>query len=221
MAWVTPTTWTGSSLPITDAELQKISDDLNYLYGIATGSTGGTFASPTLSGTISMASGAIQVFANQLGEKVRLFTGYGLGVNSGELTLFTGGSVAIRSGAWNGSVIGTVVHTGNYGSGNGIDADKLDGYHIGYLPVTSGGPVTLGAAHELYVYTGVVAGTVTLPAASAFAGKRFTVKNEGGGGMTINTAGGNIWTTTAVASLTVLVGDAYTFASDGANWHVI
>lgn len=64
--------------------------------------------------------------------------------------------------------------------------------------------------------------TQKLPDAAALAGKEFTIKNVGAGNVTLDTsAGQTIFTSSAVASITVETGEAYTVRSDGANWMVI
>lgn len=92
-----------------------------------------------------------------LGDKIRLGTnaagtkGYGLGTNTNELTLYSGGTLngagaaglVVRQDTVGGS--GYVVwHAGNDGAGSGLDADTLDGVQgANYLQVAS--------ANALYV----------------------------------------------------------------------
>lgn len=74
---------------------------------------------------------AVITWQNQIAEKIRMHSasGYGFAVNSFELTIFipVNAEVKIRNTTWDGTVRGTVWHSGNDGAGSGLDADLLDG----------------------------------------------------------------------------------------------
>lgn len=89
----------------------------------------------------TMASGVQHFFANETGDKIRLsgttLAGYGLGVNTGELTLYSAGTLntpdaaglSVRSNTVGGA--GYVVwHAGNDGAGSSLDAGLFAGESI-------------------------------------------------------------------------------------------
>lgn len=66
-------------------------------------------------GSLNMTSGQTLNFPDVLGNKIVLFTGFGIGVNSGQAVLFAapGNEIAIRDSGYNGTFRGNVVHTGS------------------------------------------------------------------------------------------------------------
>lgn len=90
-----------------------------------------------ISGDITFETLSNIFFANEVADKIRLsgtaLAGYGLGVNTNELTLYSAGTLntpgaaglAVRSNTVGGAGY-RIWHEGNDGSGSTLDADKLD-----------------------------------------------------------------------------------------------
>lgn len=85
---------------------------------------------------------------------------------------------------------------------------------------SSAASLTLGAS-TAYVFTGTTT-TWTLPAVSGNTSQFYFIKNRGSGAITLNTnAGGtDLYTTVALASLTINAGEAYILINDGTYWLV-
>lgn len=109
----------------------------------------------------------------------------------------------------------------------GVGITPLANFHnggsLGLLNSVSGaGTLTLGAA-TIYVFSGTTA-TWSLPTvAGTVADRVYFVKNKGSGILTINVVGGGstIYTTSAVASLSINPGESYIFSCDQTNWNAM
>lgn len=87
----------------------------------------------------------------------------------------------------------------------------------------SGSPVTITTNYNIWVWYGTTA-TYTLPAVSvANTNYLIIIKNRGSGNVTLNSnAGGNdIYTASAVNTITIAPGESYTLIMDGTYWIVI
>lgn len=83
------------------------------------------------------------------------------------------------------------------------------------------GTQTMGANASLWSNTGAAA-TWTLPALSTNLGREYTIKNRGTGDLTIQRAGSdNLYTTSAVTSITIAAGASARVINDGAYWVVL
>lgn len=72
---------------------------------------------------------------------------------------------------------------------------------------------------NVIVHTGSSGHTFTLPTAIGATGQTFSIKNSGSSTLTLNTTSSQtIFTTSAVTSVTLQIGDVYVVISDGANW---
>lgn len=108
-------------------------------------------------------------------------------------------------------------------SGN-VNAHDLPAVEVATVQsVTSvTGSATISATDRNVIYTGSGGHTETLLAASANSGLRFTLKNKGSGAWTISAAGlGQLWTTAAVNTVILAVGDSIELLSDGSSWLVL
>lgn len=81
--------------------------------------------------------------------------------------------------------------------------------------------LTLAITYSHYVFTGTTT-TWTLPAVSGNTDIRFAIKNRGSGAITLNSAaaGNDIYTTSAVNTMTINAGEAYILHNDGTYWLV-
>lgn len=79
------------------------------------------------------------------------------------------------------------------------------------------------ASTDYYIgYTGVGGHTITLPDPALLTNGEFIVKNRGLGSLTISAAaGGGLFTTIGVASMTLLPGESIHIISDGQYWDVV
>ena len=112
----TPNAQTGYSPLTVDTTNNRL-----YFYSGGTwresGASGGGYlplSGGTLTGSLNMGSGASVGFASETGAKLRLSgTDYGIGLNSGELTLYkpSAGAVKVRNDSVSGTVVGQVVTT--------------------------------------------------------------------------------------------------------------
>lgn len=86
--------------------------------------------------------------------------------------------------------------------------------------VSSAGTLGLSTS-GWYVFSGTTS-TWTLPAIAGNTGKTYHIKNRGSGNITLNTnAGGNeIYSTSAVNTLTILPGEAYILNNDGTYFNI-
>lgn len=75
---------------------------------------------------------------------------------------------------------------------------------------------------DYYVgYTGAGGDTFTLPNAAGNAGVELIVKNRGSGDLTLDASlAGGLWTTSSVATMTLIVGESAHLISDGTSWIV-
>lgn len=101
----------------------------------------------------------------------------------------------------------------------------LSGICCGQSPnevvATSTATLTLQPTVECYVYTGGGAATWTLPAVANHARRALTIKNRGGGAITLQRAGSDsLYTTGAVTSTSIAAGDWLRVENDGTYWCV-
>jgi hypothetical protein len=83
------------------------------------------------------------------------------------------------------------------------------------------GSHTMAVTETTTVYTGTGGHTFTFLAASTNSGRIWIVKNRGSAALTCDATGlGQFFTTTAVNTVTLNVGDAIMFQSDGTTWNV-
>jgi hypothetical protein len=89
------------------------------------------------------------------------------------------------------------------------------------ITVSSAGTLTL-AGSSVYVFSGTTT-TWTLPAVAGTTGKRYKIKNRGSGNITLGTtsAANEIYSTSAVNSLTISAGQAVELVSDGTYYLVM
>lgn len=93
---------------------------------------------------------------------------------------------------------------------------------LGLKTNTSSGAVTLDSTRTVYVNTGSAV-TWTLPAVSGNTDRIYFIKNRGSGAITLNANGGatEIYTTSAVTTMTINAGEAFILTNDGTYWNVI
>lgn len=113
---------------------------------------------------------------------------------------------------------------------SGVGTTRLTGYDnatawLAVASTTRRDPRTTGTAgltltdRDTYVYTG--AGTTwTLPPLSGYAGAEILIRNRGTGAVTLNssTGGNDIFTTSAVATLSIAAGATARLLHDGTYW---
>jgi hypothetical protein len=89
------------------------------------------------------------------------------------------------------------------------------------LNSSSAGTLTLATTYTHYVFTGTTT-TWTLPAVSGTTSHIFYIKNRGSGAITLNAAAAanEIYTTSAVNTVTINAGESYMLLSDGTYWLV-
>lgn len=89
------------------------------------------------------------------------------------------------------------------------------------LNSSSAGTLTLATTYTHYVFTGTTTAW-TLPAVSGTASHIFYIKNRGSGAITLGTAAAanELYTSSAVNTLTINPGEAYMLVSDGSVWNV-
>lgn len=88
------------------------------------------------------------------------------------------------------------------------------------ISVSAAGTLTLSSS-SIYVFTGTTT-TWTLPALSTKTGATYRIKNRGSGAITLNRAGSDeLYTTSAVTSLTINAGESYDIIGDGTYWIVM
>lgn len=89
---------------------------------------------------------------------------------------------------------------------------------VSFPIVTKSSNYTLTGSDYAVEETGAVT-TITLPTAIGIAGRMYVIKDASGGAITLNTTSSQtIFTTTAVTSVSLTAGVAYTVQSDGSNW---
>ena len=158
-----------------------------------------------VSGDVTLETASNIVFANEIADKIRLsgtaLAGYGLGVNTSELTLYTAGAIntpgaaglAVRSNTVGGAGY-AIWHAGNDGSGSGLDADKLDNVDSGdFLQSTT---TLSGGQSKSYKINGVNA---------------ITFASDGGGVIFSDTGGG------ASCQMTAFAGSGFTVYCGAGN----
>lgn len=88
--------------------------------------------------------------------------------------------------------------------------------------VQSGTSWTLNQTASLYAFTGSAAASWTLPPLASRVGLEYLVKNRGSADLTIQRAGSDqLYTTSAVSSITVAAGGSAHIVNDGTYWDVI
>lgn len=94
-------------------------------------------------------------------------------------------------------------------------------YLVVRLNSSSAGTLTLATTYTHYVFTGTTT-TWTLPAVSGTTSHVFYIKNRGSGAITLGTAAAanELYTTSAVNTLTINAGEAYMLLSDGTYFNV-
>ena len=104
----------------------------------------------------------------------------------------------------------TIVLTGTLGSTQIKTSVQADSY-------------ALTTSDYVVLFSGTATGrTFTLIAASANTGRVFIIKNRGTQTITIDATGlGQLWTTSATNTMSLIVGEAVTLVSDGTFWIVI
>lgn len=87
---------------------------------------------------------------------------------------------------------------------------------------TSAGTRTLSREYSTYVFTGAGATTWTLPALANNTGLEFLGKNRGSGDITLQRAGSDqLYTSSAVTSITITPGSSAHIINDGTYWLVM
>jgi hypothetical protein len=82
--------------------------------------------------------------------------------------------------------------------------------------------LTLDRSKTLYAFTGSSAATWTLPAVTGNTGLTYFIKNRGSANVVVQRAGAdNLYTSSAVTSITILPGESRTIINDGAIWNVL
>lgn len=139
----------------------------------------------------------------------------------------SGDIVTVDLSDGNPGAAGDIVFLG--AAGSDLTVDTGFSYVSGYLhlPAQLFEAITVSAAGTLplssssiYVFTGTTT-TWTLPALSTKTGATFRIKNRGSGAITLNRAGSDeLYTTSAVTSLTINAGESYDIIGDGTYWLV-
>lgn len=87
---------------------------------------------------------------------------------------------------------------------------------------TASAATTLDRSGSMWTFTGTVAATWTLPALANNTGLEYLVKNKGTVDLTIQRAGTDqLYTTTAVNTITITPGSSARIVNDGVHWAVL
>jgi len=128
---------------------------------------------------------------------------------------------------------GATVSTMTLNPGESVELINDGGYWVplgGWLPTatfrrigtTAATTLTLNRTASLWTFTGSSATTWTLPALSLNTGLDYLIKNKGSADITLQRAGSdNLYTTTAVTSITITAGNSARVVNDGTHWVVI
>ncbi|MEK6879157.1 MAG: hypothetical protein AABY22_06085, partial [Nanoarchaeota archaeon] len=82
--------------------------------------------------------------------------------------------------------------------------------------------LTLNITKTVYVFSGSVDTTWTLPSLSSSLNKIYFIKNRGSANIILQRAGSdNLYDTSSVTSITILPGESYIIANDGTYWGVM
>jgi hypothetical protein len=168
--------------------------------------------------------------------------------NGGDFTLeaqdgFTsgttnGGNINLTPGTANGGTAGIVKVNGQIQITGGTpaagevlvsDANGLATWSnaLGSAVTTTTASYAITLAESIVFYTGTAAGTFSIPAATAYAGKEITIKNKTAFGITITPATGTIYidnanATAASVSIGIEASNNWIkLVSDGTQWNVL